>query len=178
MDFFSNIINTIRGINKSTEQNVQLNQCIFGVIMSGEYYRWKTDQHPTFFCLGTYINPINGKRYVHGIQLHSLGGNLLWFLNTIKQYKGYALNPLVFFNFIKMNNYNVIETGYRTYLLEYCNFKIVNPGITNIKTFYPANDPRDNFLSYLTPVVKQPQIQDTEKIKENINKALNIFKIW
>lgn len=178
MDFFSNLINTIRGINKAAEQNVQINQCIFGVIMSGEYSQWKTDQHPTFFCMGTYISPKNGKRYVHGIQLHHLSENLLWFLNIIKQYKGYALNPLIFFNFIKMNNYNVIKNGYRTYLLEYCNFKIVDPGITNIKTFYPSSDQRDSFLNYLTPVTKINPVQDTSKIKESVTKALNMFKVW
>lgn len=178
MSFFFNLINSIRGINSNSNQNVQFSQCMFGVIMSGDYQRWKRDNHPTFFCMGTYISPFNGKKYVHGIQLHAIGNNINWFLNVIKQNKGVALNPLIFFNYIKMNNYDVIKYGYRTYRLEFCNFKIVNPGITNIKTFYPSTDSRDSFLNFLTPTITQKIVQDANKLKENVTKALNTFKVW
>ena len=178
MSFFISFIDKIRGINQQHKTRIQSRAYIYGVILSGTYANWKTDSHPTFFCLGTYSK--NGSIYVHGIQLHNLNVNLQWFLNTILTFKnsGAVSTPLQFFNYLKMNAPLIIKNCYRTYKIEYCNFKIVSSGLTNINNFYKSEDSRDYFLNQLTPVTSKPKIVDLSALRENITNALNTFKIW
>ena len=103
-----------------------------------------------------------------------------WFLNTILTFKnsGVVTTPVQFFNYLKMNAPLIIKNCYRTYKIEFCNFKIVNPGLTNINNFYKSEDSRDYFLNQLTPVISKPKIIDLNALRENITNALNTFKIW
>lgn len=179
MNFFTNLINTIRGINKKT---APVQQFVFGSIISGTYSNAKHDFHPTILCLGNYQK--NGKWYVHGIQLHYLGGNLSYILGTINNIKskGIVTTPILFYNYLKNNNPLIIKNCYRTYLSNLCDFKTVNPGFSNINEnyCYPISDVRDNFLNTLNQ--KKSFIQNiklgTQQLRENITAALNTVKIW
>lgn len=177
MSFFSSILNKIKASNIQQNTFNAANSYMFGVILSGSYSNWKKDPHPTFLCLGKYMKP-NGKIYVHGIQLHSI--NASWVMNLIKSLKQRqtVISPLIFFNYIKMTNPAIIEYGYRTYRIEYCNFKIVNPGLTNIKVFYKPDDQRDSYLNIIAPTLQQKVVSNIEQLKTNIAGALNSFKVW
>lgn len=178
MSFFNNLLNKIRGINQQSNTVNIANSYMFGVILSGTYSNWKTDPHPTFLCLGKYMRP-NGQTYVHGIQLHS-GINVNWLMNLIINLKQRqtTISPLIFFNYIKLNYPDIISRGYRTYKIEFCNFKIVNPGLTNIKVFYKPDDQRDGFLQMIAPTLKQKIVSNVEQLKTNILNALNTVKVW
>lgn len=173
------MIDKIRNINEQTRINNQVKTYMYGTILSGSYTNWKTDAHPTIFCFGVYNK--NGVLFVHGIQMHQLGTNLQWFLNLICNCKktGFVTNPVQFYNYLKMNGPYIIKKCYRTYKVDCCNFKIVNPGLTNIQNFYKPDDPRDVFLNQLTPYISQPkQIIDTTALRENITNVLNTIKVW
>jgi len=179
MSFFSSLLNKIRGINQNTKARTT-NTYMFGVILSGTYSNWKRDPHPTFLCLGCYAKA-NGQMYVHGIQLHSIGNGLNYLLTLIQNMKrnGVITNPLSFFNYLKMNNPTLIKEGYRTYNTNFCNFKIVNAGLTNIPNVYPPDDARDGFLKHLEP--KPTFVNNNINIntlKENITRVINTVKIW
>lgn len=178
MNFFSNLLNKMRRINTQTTIENAANSYMFGVILSGTYSNYKTDPHPTFLCLGKYMKP-NGRTYVHGIQLHS-GINVSWIMNLILRLKQQQVvtNPLMFFNYLKLNYPDAIARGYRTYRIEFCNFKIVNPGLTNIKIFYKPDDQRDGFLQIIAPTFGQKIVSNVEQLKVNIANALNAVKVW
>lgn len=179
MSFFSNLINTIRGINKKSKP---VQNFIFGSIISGSYSNWKTDPHPTILCLGNYNK--NGKWYIHGIQLHAAGASLDYILNTIRNIKqqGIVTNPILFYNYLKINNPFLIKNCYRTYLSEMCDFKTISPGFSNIneKYCYPISDNRDNFIVRLVDNKKQIQNVDTysTQLRNNITQAINSVKVW
>ena len=174
MNFFTSLLNKIRGINIV---NRPQRAYIFGVILSGNYANWKKDPHPTFLCLGTY-GP-----YVHGIQLHAIGSDGVNFIiNTIKSFKtgGIITNPLSFFYYIKSHAPKIISVGYRTYKYEYCDFKVVNAGLTNIKNCYPPDDTRDGFLNSLTEEKRDiiPNFS-MESLKNSIKSVINnTVKVW
>lgn len=178
MNFFSNLLNKIRGINTQANAVNNAASYMFGTILSGTYSNWKRDPHPTLLCLGKYMKP-NGKTYVHGIQLHS-GINVTWLMNLIIRLKQQqtVLNPLIFFNYLKLNYPDIIATGYRTYRIEFCNFKIVNPGLTNVKVFYKPDDQRDGFLEIIAPTFRQKIVSNVEQLKTNITNAINSVKVW
>ena len=150
----------------------------FGVILSGTYSNWKTDPHPTILCLGSYTNRL-GYTYVHGIQLHAIGGNVNYIISLIQNMKrnGIITSPRGFFNYLKLNNPYIIQQGYRTYRIEQTNFRIVNAGLTNIQGTFGYDDQRDSFLDGLfTP---QPRkMLDINTLKENITRVINTVKIW
>lgn len=179
MSFFSNLINTIRGINKQTKP---VQTFTFGSIISGTYANSKNDSHPTILCLGNYQK--NGKWYVHGIQLHYLGENLDFILKLIQNIKtqGVVINPIMFYNYLKMKNPMIINNCYRTYLSNLCDFKTVNPGFSNISEnyCYPINDTRDSFLNTLS--TKKTLIQNINlsatQLRENITAIINTVKVW
>lgn len=179
MSFFSNLLNLIRGINKKSKP---LQTFAFGSIISGSYSNWKTDPHPTILCLGNYNK--NGKWYVHGIQLHAAGVNLDYILNTIRNIKkqGIVTNPILFYNYLKLNNPFLIKNCYRTYLSELCDFKTISPGFSNIneKYCYPISDNRDNFIVRLVDNKMQIQNVDTysTQLRNNITQAINSVKVW
>ena len=173
MSFFSNLINKIRGINNSVAPQ---NAYIFGTILSGSYANWKTDPHPTLLCLGTY----NG--YVHGIQLHAIGEGVNFIVSTINMYKQNSIvtNPLAFYQYLKLRNPMIIKLGYRTYRFEYCNFRIVNGGLTNIQNCYPYTDTRDEFLNLIgekkRTIIPNFSLDD---LKNNIRQVIsNTVKVW
>lgn len=178
MSFFSNLINTIRGINAN---NKPPQQFVFGSIISGTYANWKTDPHPTILCLGNYQK--NGAWHVHGFQLHNAGGDLNKILGLIKNYKdnGVTTNPLMFYNTLKMNTPFFVKKCYRTYLSNMCDFKTVNSGFSNISQqyCYPIQDQRDTFLNYLNQKPKLFNFDlNTTKLRENITAVINTVKVW
>lgn len=179
MSFFSNLLDTIRGVNKKT---APVQMFVFGSIISGTYQNAKHDSHPTILCLGNYQK--NGKWYVHGIQMHYLGSNLNFVLNTVRSIKqqGVITNPIMFYNYLKMKNPMIIRNCYRTYLSELCDFKTVNPGFSKISEnyCYPINDTRDSFLNAISN--KPTQIQNlnlsSTQLRENITAVINTVKVW
>lgn len=152
---------------------------IFGVILSGTYSNWKRDPHPTILCLGCYTKPTG--RYVHGIQLHAIGEyqtNLITLILNMKK-NGMITNPYSFFNYLKLNYPAIIRYGYRTYKLEQTNFRIVNPGLTNIQGNFKSDDGRDEFLNYLIPNQQRRIVNiDINILKDNISRVINTVKIW
>ena len=179
MSFFSNLLNLIRGINK---KNKPVQMFTFGSIISGSYSNWKTDPHPTILCLGNYNK--NGKWYVHGIQLHLAGASLNFIINTIINIKkqGVVTNPLLFYNYLKINNPNLVKNCYRTYLSDMCDFKTISPGFSNIneKYCYPISDNRDNFITRIVDNKKNIQNIDinSEQLRNNITQVINSVKVW
>ena len=148
MGFYSKLMDFISGINA---KNKPMQRFVFGSIISGTYTNWKTDPHPTILCLGNYQK--NGEWYVHGIQLHNAGNELSWLLGTIQDLRdnGSVPNPYMFFTALKYKSPWLIKKCYRTYITSMTDFKIVNPGFSNIneKYCYPINDGRDYFLQNL-----------------------------
>src|SRR5574344_798505 len=86
MSFYSSIIDFLRGIRSSVSTHYYQGYTktySFGTIVSGTYNNWKTDQHPTILCLGSY-QAANGKNYTHGIQLHAVDPfDRQWLMKTI-----------------------------------------------------------------------------------------------
>ena len=157
---------------------------VFGSIISGSYQNFKTDPNPTILCLGCYMRQ-NGFYYVHGIQLHAAGGNLNWLLNTIRNIKlnGIITNPRMFFNYLKLNNPQMVKDCYRTYRMDLCDFKTISPGFSNIIEDYclPISDSRDSqIVSFLSTKNIQNyhtiDINSTE-VRNNIIEAINTVKI-
>jgi hypothetical protein len=180
MSFFSNLLDKIRMVNQITKTQTIARSYMFGVILSGTYSNWKTDPHPTILCLGCYANPANGSRYVHGIQLHAIGGyqtHLVTLLANMKK-NGIITNPYNFYNYLKMNYQSIIKMGYRTYKIEHTDFRIVNPGLTNIQGKFTSDDNRDTFLNALNPQQTINKSIDINTLKENITRVINTVKIW
>lgn len=179
MSFFSNLLDRIRGINQNTKSQTVARSYVFGVILSGTYSNWKTDPHPTILCLGSYVKN-NGFRYVHGIQLHAIGSNINWLITLLQNMKknGIITNPYSFYNYLKLNAPAIVKNGYRTYRIDQTNFKIVNPGLTNIQGYYKSDDNRDTFLNALNPQQKINIPIDINTLKENISRVVNTVKIW
>ncbi len=177
MGFWSNLLDKIRGINQENKIQSNIKSYMFGVILGGTYANWKTDPNPTFFCFGVYIK--NNQRYVHGIQLHAIGGNVDYIIKLIQNMKssGVITNPYSFYNYIKLNNPYIIKQGYRTYKVEASNFKVVNAGLTNIKGNFSSQDPRDYFLNQLNPNPPKWKMNITD-LKNNITRVINTVKIW
>lgn len=183
MTFFSNLINAIRGINKKA---IPRQSYVFGSIISGNYQNYKTDPNPTILCLGCYMKQ-NGAYYVHGIQLHAAGGSLLWILTTARNIKlnSIVTNPRLFFNYLKLNNPNLIKNCYRTYRMDLSNFKTISPGFSNIAEdyCYPIQDERDsqivNFFKAQSEKRQYININmDSSELMKNIGEAINTVKIW
>ena len=72
----------------------------------------------------------------------------------------------------------IIELGYRTYRLDQTNFRVVNPGLTNIQGFFKSDDERDSFLNVLNPQQRIKTPIDINTLKENITRVINTIKIW
>ena len=179
MNFFTSLINKIRGINQTTKTQTIAKSYMFGVILSGTYSNWKRDPHPTILCFGCYTKQ-NGIGYVHGIQLHAIGGLNQWLINTIQNMKnnGIITNPYSFYNYIKTNQPSIIKLGYRTYRVDMTDFRIVNAGLTNIQGNYHSDDNRDVFLENLNPIQTPKKIIDINALKQNITRVINTVKIW
>ena len=179
MSFFSNLLDKIRMVNQTSKIQTVARSYIFGVILSGTYTNWKRDPHPTILCLGVYTKQ-NGFRYVHGIQLHAIGVYQNYLISLLVNMKknGVITNPYMFFNYLKTNNPAIIELGYRTYRLDQTNFRVVNPGLTNIQGFFKSDDERDSFLNVLNPQQRIKTPIDINTLKENITRVINTIKIW
>lgn len=178
MSFYAKLLDSIRGINAT---NQQVRQYVFGSIVSGTYTNYKEDPHPTILCLGCYQNR-TGHWLVHGIQLHLAGKQLGWILQTIRNIKttGIITSPQLFYRNLYLTNQVLARTCYRTYYLEMCDFKIVNPGFTNIPqaNCYPVDDPRDGFLSSLNTEPQRIVGMPTEDSIKRIVEAANTIKVW
>ena len=174
MSFFQNLLDKIRGINQQSRAETIVRSYVFGVILSGNYIRWKTDSHPTFLCLGVYQK--NGKNYIHGIQLHAVDANYVMQLVKNIRDRGVVTSPLLFFRYLCVNNPRIIQNGYRTYLPEYADFKVVHQGFTKIQGYFKSEDPRDGFLEILSP--RKQIVVDMNSIKENITRVINTVKVW
>lgn len=171
-------MNYISGINAA---NKPIQNFVFGSIISGTYTNWKTDPHPTILCLGNYQK--NNQWYVHGIQLHNAAGNLGWLLMTINSLKSNNViaTPIMFYNYLKYKAPGLIRDCYRTYAANMCDFKIVNPGFSNISEnyCYPISDQRDYFLQKLNK--KQTNINidiNSTQLRNNITAVINSVKVW
>ena len=175
MSFFNKLLNKIRGIN---QLNKPKQQFIFGSIISGTYSNYKHDPHPTILCLGCYNN--NGDWFVHGLQLHNNFQNYI--VTTVLNIKksGIITNPKLFYNYLKLNNPQLVKECYRTYYLSMSDFKTVSPGFSNINEnyCYPISDQRDNFLNILNTQKKSIPVINTEQLKNNVIRVINSVKIW
>ena len=180
MGFYTKLMEYISGINA---QNKPQQRFVFGSIISGTYSNWKTDPHPTILCLGNYQK--NGEWYVHGIQLHEAHGDLGWLLGTIAALRdnGNVSTPSMFYMMLKYRAPGLIERCYRTYISSMCDFKIINPGFSNINEnyCYPISDGRDSFLQSLSKN-KQRNIINTDlnsdRLRMNITAVINSVKVW
>jgi len=178
MGFFSRLMDYMSGINAN---NRPPQNFVFGSIISGTYANWKTDPHPTLLYLGTFQK--NGNWYIHGIQLHVNNGNLSWLLDQINILKsnGAVINPYMFFVFLKQKAPGIIRDCYRTYQSNMCDFKIVNPGFSNVneRYCYPVTDGRDYFLQNLA---KKKQVINFDinsvQLRNNITAVINSVKVW
>src|SRR5574344_947362 len=121
MSFYGRIIDMLRRIRASVSTSFisgYIRTCPFLTIQSGSYRNWKTDQHPTILCLGSYQGrtPLTAsKNYTHGIQLHSIDPyDCAWLLKTIYMMKrgGQIITPIYFYRYIKNARPNIIKKGY------------------------------------------------------------------
>lgn len=178
MGFYNRLMDYISGINAA---NKPAQNFVFGSIISGTYTNWKTDPHPTILCLGNYQK--NGQWYIHGIQLHEAGGNLGWLLMTINSLKqnGAIVTPIIFYNYIKYKAPGLIKYSYRTYLSNMCDFKVVNPGFSNINEnyCYPITDERDYFLKRIGTKVNIINMDiNSTQLRNNVTAVINSVKVW
>ena len=179
MSFYSDLLDTMRMTNEANRTQMYARSYIFGLILSGTYSNWKTDPHPTILCLGSYMKQ-NGFRYVHGIQLHAIGGFQTTLINLLANMKakGVVTNPYMFFRYLKQNYPAIIKLGYRTYRIDQTDFRIVNPGLTNIQGFFKSDDDRDSFLNVLNPQQRINTQIDINTLKENVTRVINTVKVW
>ena len=178
MGFFTKLLNKIRGIITA---NKPINNFVFGSIISGTYSNFKHDPHPTIFYFGTFNK--NGKVLIHGIQMHALGNNLSWFLSTISSIKlnGVITNPMLFYNYLKIKNPQLIKDCYRTYHAQFSDFKTISPGISNIlpQNCYPISDSRDSFINQLNGTKQIPTQINPTVLKNSITQVIsNTVKVW
>ena len=87
----------------------------------------------------------------------------------------------MFFVFLKQKAPGIIRDCYRTYQSNMCDFKIVNPGFSNVneRYCYPVTDGRDYFLQNLA---KKKQIINFDinsvQLRNNITAVINSVKVW
>src|SRR5574344_311843 len=198
MSFYSSIIDFLRGIRSSVSTHYYQGYTktySFGTIVSGTYNNWKTDQHPTILCLGSY-QAANGKNYTHGIQLHAVDPfDRQWLMKTIYMMKrgGQIVNPRYFYQFMKMNRPGLVKRGYRIYHTERCDFRMISPGFSqmSVKMCYSISDARDSYIGQLNSMIDSSYNQATDQytvptrvsydqaeLNEHIIEAMNTRKVF
>lgn len=196
-NFFNSIMSWLRGVKSSVASHFlpgYTKTYIFGQIVSGHYRNYKHDPNPTIFCMGTYINPRNGRSYVHGFNLHYLNGvDLQWFMRLVfmMKHNGQILDPRGFYIYIKTNRPSMVKTAYRIYHTALCDYKTVSPGVSaaDVKSCYSVTDSRDIFVKQLNQMIDASfgvdvgNIQKTptynkQDLQDHIQQVLNTRKVW
>lgn len=156
--FFADIINFLRGIKNSVATGfARTRNWPVGSIISGGYGSWRTDKTPTILYMGTYVAK-NGKRYVHGFNLHYMDPyDLQWLIKLLYMMKrgGQIVNPRQFYYYIKQNRPYIPKKCYRIYHEELCNYYTICPGFSNlsVKQCYPVKDGRDALIGQLNKMI-------------------------
>jgi hypothetical protein len=157
MKSFNWLVNKLRRIRYASQPSGP-SRLYFGTIVKMHYSNWKHDPDPLIWV--QYSNA----KYTHGINLNYLDMNQKrWLARSIYLIKkaNQTMNGILFYKYIKMNNYSVARKAYRLYFTGMINRpKMISAGITNLdKLTYTTNDP---FIKALNKTLGPTEIQATK----------------
>lgn len=180
MSFYRKLISNIRGIRYSSVSNRLNKMYSFGGIYLGHYQRFKHDPTPLAFCM------YSDSKYTHSLNCHYLSEpDKAWLARSlfmIKKY-GQVIDGRVFYKYLKLHRYSIIQSSYRIYLTQFTDFKLVAPGLTYLdKLVYPSNE---RFVKQLNEVMSKEAISglpttvslSTTELRERIIETTNAIPI-